>query len=151
MSSIYRDSTQRMLPDLVITIFTSSRARERAVRLAARVVRGALPCTGIGRELSGPGWQAGAMRPRGTSPLPVRPLRLRPVTATAGGRARVTPGTGLHQVAAVTPTGHGPAPGSAPSPASWHEVTKVHSGLPVRRPIPGADHCVSRPEPVKGA
>ncbi len=59
---------------------------ERAVRLAAWVVPGALPCTGIACELSGPGWQAGAMRTRGPSPLPVRPLRLRPITATAGGR-----------------------------------------------------------------
>ena len=49
------------------------------------------------------------MRPRGLSPLPVRPLRLRPITATAGGRPTVTPGTGPHQLAAVTLTGRGPA------------------------------------------
>jgi hypothetical protein len=34
-----------------------------------------------GCERSGLGWQAGAMRPRGLSPLPVRPLRLSPITA----------------------------------------------------------------------
>ena len=43
------------------------------------------------------------MRPRGLSPLPVRPLRLSPITATAGGRASVTPGTGPHQLAAARP------------------------------------------------
>ncbi len=75
------------------------------MRLAARMVLCALPRTGIGCELSGPDWQAGAMRPPGPSPLPVRPLRLSPITATAGGRARVTPGTVPHQLAAVTPTG----------------------------------------------
>ena len=36
--------------------------------------------------------------------MPVRPLRLSPITATAGGRANVTPGTARHQLAAVTPT-----------------------------------------------
>ena len=83
------------------------------MRLAARVVPGVLPRTAIGYELSGPGWHAGAMRPRGPSPLPVRPLRLSPITATAGGRASATPGTGPHQLATVTPTGSRPAPGPA--------------------------------------
>ena len=55
------------------------------------------------------------MRPRGLSPLPVRPLRLSPITATAGGRARVTPVTGPHQLAAVTSTGPLPAPTPAPA------------------------------------
>jgi len=58
-------------------------ARQRAGRLAARLVLGALPRTGIGCELGSPGWPSGATGPRGLSPLPVRPLRLRPVTATA--------------------------------------------------------------------
>ena len=91
------------------------------------------------------------MRPRGLSPLPVRPLRLSPITATAGGRARVTPGTGPHQLAAVTPTGRGPRRTPRQLPALQHEAAKAHSGVPVRSPIPGADHCLSRPEPVKGA
>jgi hypothetical protein len=91
------------------------------------------------------------MRPRGPSPLPVRPLRLSPITATAGGRARVTPGTGPHQLVAVTPTGRGPAPNPRHPPTPRHEAAKVHRGVPVRSPIPGTDHCLSRPEPVKGA
>jgi len=62
------------------------------VRLAARAILSATPPAGIGGELSGPAWRAGAMRPWGFSPLPVRPLRLSPTTATAGGRACVTPG-----------------------------------------------------------
>jgi hypothetical protein len=121
------------------------------VRLAARVVPSALPCTGTGYELSGQGWQAGAMRPRGLSPLPIRPLRLRPIAATAGGRARVTPGTGPHQLAAVTPTRQDRARPHAVLAAPRHKAAKAHSYVPVRSPIPGADHCLSRPEPVKGA
>jgi hypothetical protein len=39
---------------------------ERAVHLAARLILRTLPRTGIYSELNGPGWQAGAMRPRGT-------------------------------------------------------------------------------------
>ena len=58
------------------------------------------------------------MRPRGLSPLPVRPLRLSPRTATAGGRARATPGTSTHQLAAVTPTGHGPRQTTRPLPSA---------------------------------
>ena len=111
------------------------------MRLAARVVPGALPCTGVMCELSGPGWQAGALHPRGLSPLPVRPLRLRPTTATAGGRARVTLGTDPHQLAAVAPTGHGAAPDPRQLPALQHEAAKVHSGVAARSPIPGIDHC----------
>ena len=55
------------------------------MRLAARVILGALPRSGIGCELSGPIWRA-RDAPAGLSPLPIRPLRLRPTTATAGGR-----------------------------------------------------------------
>jgi hypothetical protein len=44
----------------------------------------------------------------GDSPLPVRPLRLSPMPATAGGRATATPGTGPHQLATITPTDQGP-------------------------------------------
>jgi hypothetical protein len=121
------------------------------VRLAVRVIPGALPRTGIGCELGGSGWQADAMRPRGLSPLPVRPLRLSPKTATAGGRAIATPGTGPHQLAAVTPTGRGPPEPALSSRRSRHEMTKVHRCVPGRSPIPGVDHCLSRPEPVKGA
>jgi hypothetical protein len=58
------------------------------------------------------------MRPRGLSPLPVRPLRLSPITATAGGRATATPGTDPHQLAAVTPTGHGPRQTPRPPPGA---------------------------------
>ena len=62
----------------VRSFFTINQGRaERAVRLAARVALNALPRTGIGSELSDPDRPAGAMRPRGLSPLPVRPLRLR--------------------------------------------------------------------------
>jgi hypothetical protein len=43
------------------------------------------------------------MRPQGLWPLPVRPLRRSPVTATAGGRASVTLGAARQQLAAVTP------------------------------------------------
>ena len=91
------------------------------------------------------------MRPRGLSPLPGRPLRLRPIAATAGGRARVTPGTDPHQLAAVTHTGRGPRRTLRHPPAPRHEDAKVHGGVSTRSPIPGADHCPSRPEPVKGA
>ena len=76
------------------------------------------------------------MRPLGPSPLPVRPLRLRPKTATAGGRAHVTPDTGPHQLAAVTPTG---AARAGPAPCSRrprHEATKGHRRVPVRIPSP---------------
>jgi hypothetical protein len=55
------------------------------------------------------------MRPPGSRRCPVRPLRLSPMTATAGGRASVTPGTRLHQLAAVTrraAADAGPAPSS---------------------------------------
>jgi hypothetical protein len=108
------------------------------VGLAARVAAGALPRTGIGyesragigHELSSPGWQAGAMRRGGLSPLPVRPLRLGPITAMAGGRACVTPGTGPHQPTVVTHTGHGSAPEPRQFPALQHEAAKVHSGVP---------------------
>src|SRR5262249_19325550 len=34
---------------------------------------------------------------------------------------------------------------------SRHEAAKAHIGMPVRSPIPGADHYLSRPESVKGA
>ena len=47
---------------------------------------------------------------------------LRPMTATAGGRARATPGTGPHQLAAVTPTGRGPSRTRAILPALQHEA-----------------------------
>jgi hypothetical protein len=54
-----------MLSKLVITIFTFFKgARERAGRLGPRVALDALPPTGTGSELSGPGWQAGAVRPQ---------------------------------------------------------------------------------------
>jgi hypothetical protein len=43
--------------------------------------------------------RAGATRPRGLPPLPVRPLRLSPAAAPAGGRPTATPGTGPHQAA----------------------------------------------------
>jgi hypothetical protein len=122
------------------------------VRLAARVVPGALPRTEIGCELSGPDWYAGAMRPQGPSLLPVRPLRLSPITATAGGRARVTPVTGPNQLAAVTPTGRCPRRTPRQPSGPRHEAAKVDSGAVGRTvPIPGAAHCLSRPEPVKGA
>jgi hypothetical protein len=62
------------------------------VRLAARVIPGRAAVHRNRCELSGPGWQAGAIRPREPSPLPVRPLRLSPKTATAGGRPTATPG-----------------------------------------------------------
>jgi hypothetical protein len=55
------------------------------------------------------------MRQPGFSPLPVRPLRLSPITATAGGRATCPPGTARHQLAAVTPKGARPRAGAAPS------------------------------------
>jgi hypothetical protein len=90
------------------------------------------------------------MHPRGLSLFPVRPLRLRPKTATAGGRASATPGTGPHQLAAVTPTGCGPRRTQRPTADARHETTKA-TAVPVASPIPGADHCLSRPEPVKGA
>ena len=78
------------------------------MNLAARVIPGALPRTAIGCEMSSSTWYAGAMRPLGLSLLPIRPLRLRPIAATAGGRASATPGADPHQLAAVTPTGRGP-------------------------------------------
>jgi hypothetical protein len=56
------------------------------------------------------------MRPQGLWPLPVRPLRLSPITATAGGRASVTPGTARQQLAAVTPHRVRVRAESAPSP-----------------------------------
>jgi hypothetical protein len=91
------------------------------------------------------------MRPRGLSPLPVRPLRLSPKTATVGGRPTATPGPDPHQLAAVTPPAAAPRrtraiPQGAPA---WSGES--HRGVPVRSPIPGAGHCMSRPEPVKGA
>ena len=54
------------------------------------------------------------MRPRVLSPLPVRPLRLSPITATAGGRALLPRAIGAYQLAAVTPTDHGPVPEPVP-------------------------------------
>jgi len=63
------------------------------MRVAARVVLGALLWTGIGVWTERPGLAGGRDAPAGHSPLPVRPLRLSPMTATAGGRARMTPGT----------------------------------------------------------
>ena len=58
------------------------------MRLAARVALNALPRTGIGSELSDPDRPAGAMRPRGLSPLPVRPGE----TAVAADRTQTREG-----------------------------------------------------------
>ncbi len=124
---------------------------ERAAHLAARVALDALPPTGIGREPSGR-QASGRDAPAGPSPLPVRPLRLRPMAATAGGRARVTPGTAHTRLAAVTPTGSGRARALRHATVVRMKPRKSTSVLPVRTvPIPGAGHCLSRQEPVKGA
>jgi hypothetical protein len=62
------------------------------------------------------------------------------------------PGHRPHQVAAITPTVRGPHMTPRHTPALQREAAKV--SLPVASkslPIPGASHCLSRPEPVKGA
>src|SRR5207247_1545431 len=77
------------VPELVRTFSTSSRARGARRAPGGAAGLGALARTGIGCERTA---QAGGRdAPAGLSPLPVRPLRLRPTTATAGGRPRVTP------------------------------------------------------------
>ena len=102
---------------------------ERAVRLAARVARGAAANRNrVWTERHG--LAGGRDAPAGNSPLPVRPLRLSPMTATAGGRATATPGTGPHQLATITPTGQGPrAKPRASARRSRHEAAKAHSDV----------------------
>jgi hypothetical protein len=95
------------------------------MRQTARVVLAALPCTSSG--VSHPDRSAGTMRPPGFSPLPLRPLRLSPITATAGGRPSVTPGTGLRQLAtgtSPTATGAGTAPSSQRSSMKPGKITR---------------------------
>jgi hypothetical protein len=88
---------------------------------------GALPRTGMGREPNDRGVAGGRGAPAGLSPLPVRPLRLSPMTATAGGRASVTPGTDPHQLAAVTPTGRRPLRTRVILPALQCEAGQDHA------------------------
>ena len=119
------------------SFFTINQGRaQRAGRLAAQVVQGALRRTGIGCELSGRGWQAGAMRPRGPSPLPVRPLRLRPITATAGDRACVIPGTARTNWPPSCPPATVRAEPRANRQRSSMKPAKAHSCVLVRESHP---------------
>jgi hypothetical protein len=100
------------------------------VHLAARVVLGSLSRSDIGVN-----WAArlagGRGAPAGLSPLPVCPLRLSSRTATAGGRPTATPGTGPHQLAAVTPTHRGPRRTPRHPPALQREAAKFECQWPV--------------------
>jgi hypothetical protein len=131
-------------------VFKGARSAPRAWRRGWSWARCRAP--ELGCELR-PELAVGRAAPEGLSLLPVRPLRLRPKTATAGGRASVTPGTG--------PAPAGRRHAHRPRPA--RDTGAVAGGAPLKlrrptaacrlgaSPIPGADHCLSRPEPVKGA
>ena len=93
------------------------------------------------------------MRPRGLSPLPVRPLRLSPMTATAGGRQarpRALPSPAGRRHARRARTRAGSAPSSQRSGVKLRGLA-VEACSTRAFPIPRASHCLSRPEPVKGA
>jgi hypothetical protein len=146
-----RDSgvDNKRCPKLVRTSSTSSRARAaRAVRLAARIILGALSRTGIGRELSGPIWRAGDP--------PWGSRRCRSARSALGRRRpRRAVGTRDHghrpyQLATVTPTIRGARNPPHP-PTSYREAARFTASGQSRLSIPGASHCLSPPEPVKGA
>jgi hypothetical protein len=103
---------------------------ERAVRLAARVGLGSLPRSDIGVN-----WVArlagGRGAPAGLSPLPVRPLRPSPRTATAGGGQPRPRAPARISWPPSRPPNRGPRRTPRHPPALQREAAKFHCQWPV--------------------